>query len=217
MSDYLETFLPAYYNRYLNFPVTIEPAPYASVPPKDPGEDWLSYFESLRDQVTWGYDAFFTVTDLPYSQVTPEAFTAGEDFYWMHPNWGWTSAANWDHIDALRAAHPELAYMRADRWYTQMIGVAPNVGINALAVVGHEITHAVLLASLGWDASAAIDGGYLSGLALLDEGLSDVSASIEDTGSYRYVVQRVTEGLTCRSNMGAYPRGSSYSSLFQLR
>ena len=218
MTEYLEEMLPNYWGRYLNFPVTVEPAPYATVTPKEPGTDWLDYFESLRDQVTHGYDAFFSITDLPYARVTPEAMTAGEDFYWMHPNWGWTSMANWDQVTAFRAKHTEIPYMLAEPWYAQMLGVAPNVGINALAVAGHEMTHAVLIEARGWDASKSIDGGALSGLTLLDTALNSVDASINDTDLYMYAVQRVTTELPCRSNMGAYRcGGSDLISIFQFQ
>lgn len=203
MKTYLEQFLPSYYSAYLGADVTIEEAPFAYISQKPPGQDWISYFRGLRDQVTAGYDAMFAATDLPYSEVSPGTFTAGEDFYLLHPNFGWVAMANWDHVLELgiREGPASYAYLP---WYAMQLGSPQNIGINCLATVGHEITHFVLLETRGLDVSAAIDGGNLAGLALLDANLDAVDTRPDDTSSYRYAVQRVTTALPCSAALGAY-------------
>ena len=208
MTDYLERFYPAYISRYLDFDITVESAPEVVLPGKKDSQTWLQYMGELHALGTWGYDAFFTVTDVPHGQMGADAFTAGETFWKMDPIWIWCSMNSWDDLETMRLAAPSNSYMQ-DRWYAQMLGRKPNVGIDSLVVMGHEISHCVLLWLYGLDASASIDGGSRTGLVLLDQDLNPApeGTTLDDTSFYRYAVQRVKEELPYQSNMGAYGNG----------
>lgn len=201
LKDYFEDFLPRYVARYLNTDIVVEEAPWAV--PSPHGDSWVAYFERLRDQVTWGLDSMLVITDLHFNEVLPFEGIAGEDFYQVRPNWGWTSVRDWDQLAELPGLHPGIPYL-TDRWYAMMLGVAPNYGINALGTAGHEMMHYVLLQQGGAQLSGQIDGGELSGMVLLDEGLNPVAIPRFDPPNFKWSAQRITTSLPCHVPMGAY-------------
>ena len=85
-----------------------------------------------------------------------------------------------------------------------MIGDPSNTGIRALAVAGHEISLYILLRQGGPLLSAQIDGGELSGLAFLDDGLHEVPRPAFAPPNWAYAAQRVCASLRCESGLGAY-------------
>ena len=88
-----------------------------------------------------------------------------------------------------------------------MYGVPENPGIRALAVAGHEISHYILLRQGGPFLSAQIDGGELSGLAFLSDGLYEVPRPEFAPPNWTYAAQRVCTSLACESGLGAYSCG----------
>jgi hypothetical protein len=205
MREYLEDFLPAYYSKYLHADVSVSPAAFAaSLPQRQP--DWVHYFRALRDQVTWGEDMMMVITDLPAQVVNPACSCAGENFFLAKPNWGWCEMRSWEEVSDIRKQYPETAYAYDD-WLAMQLGAPSDVGIKALAVVGHEITHYVLLRQGGPDESLRIDGGDLSGLTFMDRGLNPVSKVNYIPPNFHYAVQRVTPELPCVSPIGAYRCG----------
>jgi hypothetical protein len=194
MKAYIEGMLPQYVSKYLpGTSLYIGEADYAYLPEVTPW-DWRSYFERVRNQVTWGQDAFFVISDLPYQEVSGGG-TAGEDYYLAHPNWGWISIADWDSVQRIADM-----YYNADRWKAMQLGLPWNTGINSLATVGHEMMHAVLLKRFNAAISSQIDGGELSGIVFLDDALNPVS----NCSNMVYAVQRIASNLPYNSNLGAY-------------
>src|SRR5579885_3354104 len=102
------------------------------------------------------------------------------------------------------------AYYNNDRFKAMQPGLPNNRGINSLATVGHEMTHAVLLKMYGISRSEEIDGGALSGIVYLDDALLPVSYS-----RMKYAMQRITDSLPYSANLGAYSmsRSSARSAL----
>src|SRR5579875_1143163 len=80
------------------------------------------------------------------------------------------------------------AYYNNDRFKARQLGLPNNRGINSLATVGHEMTHAVLLKMYGISRSEEIDGGALSDIVYLDDALLPVSYS-----RMKYAMQRITD------------------------
>lgn len=204
MKAYLEGFLPAYYSRYLNADVTLEPAPAVTDDYVKSGE-WLNYFVDARRQATWGYDSMIIMTDAPYTRIIPGERIAGTNYYLARPNFAWASVRNWQEVEALARTpfYQKMPQEEAVR-YAFMYGRPDDAGIRALTVAGHEITHYVLLTQGGPKLSAQIDGGRLSGLALLDTSLNQVQAPAFDPPNWTWAAQRVCGCLTCDSGMGAY-------------
>src|SRR5579875_1984300 len=160
MKEHIENAFPSYMQYLPGSYLTVEPADYAYLPEVTPW-DWRSYFERVRKQATWGQDAFFVISDVPYQQISGGS-TAGEDYYLAHPNWAWVGIAGWRQVDYIARA-----YKNKNRFKAMQLGLPNNRGINSLATVGHEMTHAVLLKMYGISRSEEIDGGALSGIVYL--------------------------------------------------
>lgn len=201
MAEYMQNFLPTYMQKYLHRTVTVDYAGFATAVPRMPWVDWIR--EDLRSQLTWGYDSMIIILDTPYKEVSRDAMVAGENYYRLDPNLGWTTLYNWSDMEKVMAIYPESHWLRQP-WYAMMIGDPSQPGVNGLGTVGHEILHYPLLEMGGPDLSSQIDGGSLSGAVLLDEGLNPVSNPEFTPPNWKYFVQRVCSGQPCHMPMGGY-------------
>jgi hypothetical protein len=206
LRDYMENFLPAYAARYLHANVVIESAPYAAIL-KPPNNDynWIPYLNSIRGQVTQGYDSFVAIVDAPFDVVHEECGCAGENFYSTKPNFAWTSVRNWNQVERLGQEYRGTFIQ--DKWYAESMGAPDNVGIRALEVAGHETIHFILLKQGGVSLSSQIDGGPLTGTVFLDEGLVPVAKPTPlgvSPPNWRYPAQRIVGSLPYQAPMGGY-------------
>jgi hypothetical protein len=205
MKDYLESFLPAYVSRYAGMALVVEGAPSYSKRAPDSTEPLLPYLQQIKDEVSGGYDAFLAMVDKPFSKVDPECFDcAGENFYLDRPNFAVAAVWDWNKVEEAASSAPRDSYLKV-RYYAQMLGRPTNMGINALAVAGHEMMHFALLKKGGASLAAKIDGaGTLAGMSYFDYGGNPVTEPNFRAPNFRYGAQRISEELPCQSALGAY-------------
>ncbi|MGC8970193.1 MAG: hypothetical protein ACP5LG_06540 [Conexivisphaera sp.] len=189
MSTYMEQMLPAYFMKYLSVPVSIGPATFASMPPKDPHSPWLDYLLTLRQSIYGGWDSVVMGIDVPGSQVDLECpRCAGENLFLDYPNTAWATVVDWEYIGR------NFPY---NRWREVELYGPRGDGIDGLLTMGHETTHFVLLKLGGPAMSAEIDGGRLSGIVRTNEALDP-----DPNGFWAF--QRVREDQPYHGAFGAY-------------